>query len=536
VNQVATTPVTVTVASAVTATATATPTVVAWGGTSTLTAIPSGGLGPYTYRWNTVPIKTTSTITEVINATRTYTVTVTDALGQTADANATVTLAPALNVSAGANPAMIAAGGSALLTATVTGGVGPYQYFWGPGQTTANLTVSPTKTTTYTVTASDSLGQASSASVTVTVASGVLVNAEANPSILPPGGQATSTLTATGSGGKPPYTYQWTPWNPADPNASITVSPTTTTTYTVKAIDSLGQQSPEGSVTVTVASPLAVAVEAEPNAVVAGRTSTLTARPTGGLPPYTHAWSNGMTGTAILVAPPVTTPYTVTTTDALGQTAQGRATVTVVTGVSVTAQANPSTVTGGGTTTLTAVVTGGVPPYSYSWNTVPVQKAASIVVTPPGTRTYTVTVTDSAGQTAQGTVQITVQNRYPLTITTLGQGTVDPTEETYPEGSWVTLTARPADGWRFAFWGGDLGPSDTPGANPITILMNSAKTLTAVFVVRQTTTEPNEPTPPGLLPGCGATVGAAQLGSFWAATGMGVWGLSRWFRRRRRIS
>jgi len=66
-----------------------------------------------------------------------------------------------------------------------------------------------------------------------------------------------------------------------------------------------------------------------------------------------------------------------------------------------------------------------------------------------------------------------------LTITTSGQGivTVDPPGPTYDEGTTVTLTAVPTQGWTFVSWSGDL----TGNANPATITMDSNKSVTASF-------------------------------------------------------
>lgn len=69
---------------------------------------------------------------------------------------------------------------------------------------------------------------------------------------------------------------------------------------------------------------------------------------------------------------------------------------------------------------------------------------------------------------------------YRLSIQTTGKGTVNrsPNKSNFPEGTQVTLTAVPADGWVFDGWSGD-GVSGSQ--NPLTITMNSDRTVTAVF-------------------------------------------------------
>ena len=66
---------------------------------------------------------------------------------------------------------------------------------------------------------------------------------------------------------------------------------------------------------------------------------------------------------------------------------------------------------------------------------------------------------------------------YPLTINIEGEGTVSETSQSFESGSEVTLTAIPDQGWKFVEWKGDIISTD----NPITIVVNSSKEITAVF-------------------------------------------------------
>src|SRR5690606_16200430 len=69
-------------------------------GTASVTA--SGGTAPYTYAWNTSPVRTTATITGL--GARAYSVTVTDANGCTAVATTTVTQPGPLTLGAQPTP------------------------------------------------------------------------------------------------------------------------------------------------------------------------------------------------------------------------------------------------------------------------------------------------------------------------------------------------------------------------------------------------------------------------------------------------
>lgn len=71
--------------------------------------------------------------------------------------------------------------------------------------------------------------------------------------------------------------------------------------------------------------------------------------------------------------------------------------------------------------------------------------------------------------------------RYLLTLTTSAQGSVTPSPASadlfFDTGTSVQLTASPAPGCTFTSWGGHL----TGSANPATVIMNGAKTVTAAF-------------------------------------------------------
>src|SRR6185295_1885262 len=120
---------------------------------------------------------------------------------------------------------------------TASGG-GTYQWTGGPA--TATYTVSPTSTTTYTVVVTDGNGCTATASRVVNVTPNLVAFITPNNPDICSG----DTVTLTASGGT---NYQWT----GGPASSIyTVSPTTTTTYTVSVTDG-GSCSATASATVT---------------------------------------------------------------------------------------------------------------------------------------------------------------------------------------------------------------------------------------------------------------------------------------------
>jgi hypothetical protein len=80
-----------------------------------------------------------------------------------------------------------------------------------------------------------------------------------------------------------------------------------------------------------------------------------------------------------------------------------------------------------------------------------------------------------------------------------GQGTVSPSGGTFSDGDEITITALPVSGWSFDHWGGHISGS----GNPITVTINSDKTIYAYFIPGIAPTLTPEPTP---LPTCEAGV------------------------------
>src|SRR6185503_14881236 len=206
-----------------------------------------------------------------------------------------VNTAPTVSV----NSPTICAGQGATLTATPSAAGGTYS--WSPGgQTTQSITVSPASTTTYTVTYTLAGCPANgSGTVNVNTAATVSVNSQS----ICAGQSATLTATPSTGGG----TYSWSPGGAT--TQSITVSPASTTTYTVTYTLAGCPGTASGTVIVNTAATVSV----NSQSICAGQSATLTATPsTGG---GTYSWSpGGATTQSITVSPASTTVYTVTYT------------------------------------------------------------------------------------------------------------------------------------------------------------------------------------------------------------------------------
>ncbi|MCC6727700.1 MAG: SprB repeat-containing protein, partial [Saprospiraceae bacterium] len=91
-------------------------------------------------------------------------------------------------------------------------------------------------------------------------------------------------------------------------------------------------------------------------------TGRITASVSGGPSPYSYLWSNGMTTNPITMLPVGT--YTVTVTAANGTTGTATATITAPPVIGLDISVNTCSVPG----SMTANVTGGIPPYMYMWS------------------------------------------------------------------------------------------------------------------------------------------------------------------------
>jgi hypothetical protein len=274
---------------------------------------------------------------------------------------------------------------------------GNVQYRWNTGATTASINVSPTVTTTYTVTITGAEGCNGVRSITVSVNPKPVATTGDDPNICT--GQQV-LLTANGSNGTPPYTFQWN--NPTSSGSSKTVSPTTTTTYTVTVTDAKGCKGTD-QVTVNVDSPpVAAASNNGPLSCIKTQV-TLTAEPATGV---TYLWSNGATTRTTLVSTPGTYTVTVTKTSSdcfaiASTTVSGDTQVPVIdAGPDVTINCLFSSAN------LNAVSNTNI-----LWSTG--QTTPNITVTPLTTTTYTVTATASNGCTASDAVTVFVEKTPP---------------------------------------------------------------------------------------------------------------------------
>ncbi|HYW42311.1 MAG TPA: OmpA family protein [Bryobacteraceae bacterium] len=279
----------------------------------------SPGIGNVDARSGSVSVSPTQTTT--------YTLTATNANGSVnASQTVTVGAAPAGNpqiIRFEANPVSIAPGQSSTLSWTTTGASTVTISQVGSVAVNGSTTVTPAQTTTYTLTATSSDGKSVTAPVTVIVAPAnipQIVTFVANPPTIDAG---TSTKLCWQVNNATNITITPGVGTNLNANDCATVSPTTTTTYTLTAVNAAGMI--QANATVTVGQVRIVSFTSDPIYSVYAGTPVLLSWQTQNalsvvivgneLPPQSLA----PTGT-LTVYPTTNTTYTLTAYGPSGQT------------------------------------------------------------------------------------------------------------------------------------------------------------------------------------------------------------------------
>ena len=337
-------------------------------------------------------------------------------------------MSPSLTITATASPTIICSGASATLTAT-----GAASYTWSANAgsvTTSTASVNPTSNDIYTVTASNGTCS-SSQTVAVTVNTFTLL-ANANPIGICNGQSA--ILTASGAS-----TYTWSANAGGATTATVSVSPSTTSTYIVSGTSGVCTQTQ--TISVTVNTPPVITISASSSTLCSGQSSTLTAN---GAATYTwDANAGSATTSTVNVSPSATNIYTVTGANGGCQSMQ-TISISVTPTPTLLAVVSNSAICSDSSVVLTA---SGASTYQWDANAGNAI-TATVTVTPLSSIVYTVTGSNGACSSTQ-TVSVMV-NPTP-TISVSGSYSVC-------NGQTTTLTAQGATTYS---WSPGLGLSST---------------------------------------------------------------------------
>ena len=338
----------------------------------------SGGTNPYSILWSTGA--TNNTINNVPAGT--YTVTVTDNNGCTADTSVTIEQ-PNLPVITlvGQDPTCGFNNGS--ITAEVTNAPTPLSYSWNTGDT--DNPIDSLAAGTYSVTVTDAHGCTVEDQITLTDIPGptATISNVVNVSCY---GNNDGSITVSASGGSSPYTYTWSNGQTGVTDTNLTAGwyyVTVTDTNGCQAIDSAEVIQPD-QLTTTI-NDYNLSCNGDCN-------GSLTVNVSGGTQPYTYQWDDATLSTTATINNLCAGKYHVTVTDSNGCQIIDSANVIEPNPIVITAQITDA-VCNQPNGSIDATAIGGTPPYDFGWSNGDTTSSTDSLAA----GTYTLVVTDANG-------------------------------------------------------------------------------------------------------------------------------------------
>jgi gliding motility-associated-like protein len=404
----------------------------------------TGGTLPYSFAWSN------GAISEDINGLLpgTYSVIITDQNGCSATVSATVTQ-PSSPLSVTSTVTNVLCNGEAtgVIDLTVAGGTTPYTFLWSDGSTEEDL--SGVAAGSYSVIITDANGCTTTTSGTIAQPPEALtgsITSQTNVSVY---GGNDGSVSVAGLGGIPPYQYRI---GSGLYQASGIFGSLVAGSYVITVQD---DNLCTFEVPVTITQPLppfSGTILSQTNVLCfGGNNGSATAEGIGGLPPYEYSLDSGpyqASGTFLSL---IAGTYTITIRDAASDTYTVPLVITEPAELTAVATGTDALCAGQASGTATVVVMGGTEPWSYSWNTTPVQTGASAVNLTAGL--YTVTVTDANG--CETSADVTIEEPPDAMLVTITRtnvrcyGSADGTAEAVVSGgaepyafSWNTLPVQ----------------------------------------------------------------------------------------------
>lgn len=266
----------------------------------------TGGTLPYSYSWSHG--ENTSSIYNLPAGS--FTVTVTDANGCTYSNTWSLTEPVALSYVGLVTPVSCYGTSDGSIAFTVSNGTPPYNYLWSNQANTSSLT--NTFAGNYQVTVTDANNCTITASYTIAEPQKVTVSITGDQTICL--GQSTS-LMASVTGGTAPYVLHW---NNGSNQTSITVSPTTETSYELFATDSKSCQSNVTFATVHVNPIITASYQVSSSSICIGEKITINVLAQGGNGNYTYLLNGVQTQIPITLYPALTQSYNILVQDDCG--------------------------------------------------------------------------------------------------------------------------------------------------------------------------------------------------------------------------
>jgi hypothetical protein len=419
----------------------------------------TGGTAPYSYSINGGAAQSSSVFNGL--AVGSFTVTVTDANGCTATANATLTSPTQLQVSGTGHAPACTGASSGSLIITATGGTAPYQYSMNGGAYQTSNVFENQSSGTDTVTVQDAHG--CTATTQVSLANPVAMTASAtvvNPKCW---NSHDGSITVSASGGTGTYTYSL---NGGAAQASNVFTGLTSGTFSITVTDGNGCTTTT-TATIVCPPPLIVSAVANQPKCTASDDGTITVTASGGTAPYTYSLNGGAAQSSNVFSNLGGGTFTVTVTDAHGCTETVTVTLQGPSSVSATASAVNPTCYGSSNGAISVTATGGTAPYMYSINGGAGQISSSFTGLSAGS--FAIVVTDAHGCTA--TTNATLVAPPQLQISGTGHA---PACVGSASGAITVIATGGTTPYQYSLNGGAFQstgtfPNQTPGTDTVTV-------------------------------------------------------------------
>ncbi len=312
----------------------------------------AGGTPPFSFEWNT---GATSGVLSGLPA-GTYSVSVTDQNGCTADTSFVITEPTLLTISGSASPAHCFGNADGFITTLTEGGTPPYTWLWSDGGTEESR--DSIVAGDYTVTVTDANGCNATADFTIIQPAAFAFN-ETITHVSCNGLSDGAILTAM-TGGTPPYIYAWSTGDDTQGIGSLINGD-----YTLTVTDENGCETVR---TFSIEQPdvLTALMTVTGVSCFNGSDGQINVTTMGGTTPYTWVWSNGADTEDVGGLTAGT--YYLTITDENACVHSDSALVEQPAAILATATTTGNICYGDTEGTITVTIEGGVQPYSYLWN------------------------------------------------------------------------------------------------------------------------------------------------------------------------
>jgi len=425
-----------------------------------------GNSFPFEYSWSTGD--STASIYVCDSVTTTYTVLVTDSNGCSSSASVTVDQPVSCSVDLG-NDTSVCATSPYVLHA----GAGFITYLWSDSSTADTLAV--TQSGTYWVQVSDSsTGCLASDTVAIVFFSAPVVTAFAD-SI--PDSLGCRNINALTTGGTIPYTYIW---STGQNLVTIQVCDSVTTSYWVTVTDVNGCSSTDS---VTIEIPITCSVNLGADTSVCSADSLVL---DAGTSFHTFLWSDSSSAQTLSITQ--SGSYWVQATDTVTGCMASDTIAVMLFDSPIAAAVADSVPDSLGCVNLTASVTGGTAPFTYSWSNG--DSTLVINVCDSLTATYTFTVVDSNGCSSSAFVTVNDTGSRPIRVAGRGRIEIQPNPFmdnarigfVLPESGKVLVELYDMNGSRLAI----LYQGNVTGNIPYQVDFNGSDLIQGVYFLRLT--------------------------------------------------